>query len=199
MFGTTEPVGWVHYADNSYVATRLLWITGLPLESAVYGHRTIELYIKAFLVGQGVEVRPGSRAWGHELGALGEAATRYDSAFGKEAVARRLRFFERYFNYVRYPGDVVAPSDGSLTWFAFDANITPLDELVAFVRPRIRLDDEDWRRSVIHTLIGSDAKNGYQRRALTDRNAQLDIINCLSTGHPDVPFNVSFRYDRPGC
>jgi hypothetical protein len=200
MFGRAEPLGWLYYADNSYVATRLLWFTGLPLDSAVYGHRTIELYIKAFLVSRGVEVKPGSPAWGHDLAALGEAAASYDPGFRKEAVARRLRFFERYFDYVRYPGDLVAPADGSQTWFAFNANITPLDELVAFIRPRIRLEDEDWQRSVVHTLVrGSDAERGYQHRALTDGNAQVDVINCLSSAEPQIAFDPSFRYDKPGC
>ena len=199
MFGKAEPVTWLHYADNSYIATRLLWFTRLELDSAVYGHRTIELYLKAFLVSRGVGVKPGSPAWGHELAALGEAAAGYDRAFARDDVARRLHFFERYFDYVRYPGDVVAPDDGSLTWFAFDANITPLDELVAFVRPRIRLGDEDWRNSLIHKLLGSVAGNGYQRKALTDANLQVGIIDCATSGDPDVTFDPSFRYDRPGC
>jgi hypothetical protein len=198
MFGKSDPLGWLHYADNSYVATRLLWLSRLPLDSAVYGHRTIELYIKAFLVSRGVEVKPGSPAWGHDLAALGEAAARYDPAFAEEAVARRLRFFERYFDYVRYPSDVVAPDDGSLTWFAFDVNITPLDELVAFIRPRIRLEDDDWRRSVIHTLVyGGEIE--YQHRALTDGNGQVGVIDCLSSGAPEITFDPSFHYDRPGC
>jgi hypothetical protein len=41
MFGKTEPAGWLHYADSSYVATRLLWFTNLTIDSAVYGHRTL--------------------------------------------------------------------------------------------------------------------------------------------------------------
>lgn len=198
MFGKAEPRGWLYYADNSYVAARLLWFTRLHLDSAVYGHRTIELYIKAFLVSRGVDVKPGSPAWGHGLAALGEAAAGHDPAFAKETVARRLRFFERYFDYVRYPSDVVAPDDGSGTWFAFDANITPLDELVAFIRPRISLEDDDWRKSVVHTLVCRGASD-YQHRALTDANAQVGVIDCLSSGEPDIMFDQSFRYDRPGC
>jgi hypothetical protein len=102
-------------------------------------------------------------------------------------------------HYVRYPGDVVAPKDGSLIWFAFDGTITPLDELVAFVRPRIRLENEDWRRSVVHELLGGALDNEYQRRALTDANAQVAIIDCMTSSHPDVPFDSSFLYDRLGC
>jgi hypothetical protein len=198
MFGKAEPVAWLHYADGSYIATRLLWFTGLTLDSAVYGHRTIELYVKAFLVSLGVEAKPGSPAWGHDLATLGEVAARYDRAFAREDVARRLRFFDRYFDYVRYPGDMAPPPDGSLTWFAFDANITPLDELVAFVRPRIRLDAEDWRRSLVHELL-SDGDENYQRKALTDKNPQVGVIDCTTSGERDVTFDPSFRYDKPGC
>lgn len=199
MFVSADTSTWLYYADNSYVATRLLWFIRLPLDSSVYGHRTIELYMKAFLVSRGVEVKRGSSAWGHDLSDLGDAAAKHDQEFAKEAVVRRLYFFERYFDYVRYPGDNVAPDDGSLTWFAFDANIAPLDELVAFVRPRICLEDEEWRCSVVHELLLGSADNSYQSRALTDANAHVDIINCLSTGDPEVKFNPSFHYDRPGC
>jgi hypothetical protein len=198
MFDKGDPIVWLHYADNSYVATRLLWFTRLALDSAVYGHRTIELYLNAFLASQGVEVKPGSPAWGHDLAALGNAAAGHNRAFAREDVVRRLGFFERYFDYVRYPGDITAPVDGSLTWFAFDANITPLDELVAFIRPRIRLHDEDWRRSLIHALLSGE-NDGYQRRALTDGNLQVGIIDCVTSSDPDVTFDSSFRYDQPGC
>ncbi len=197
-FGKREPVAWLHYADSSYIATRLLWFTDLTFDSAVYGHRTVELYVKAFLVSLGVEVKRGSPAWGHDLATLGEDAARYDKAFAREDVARRLRFFDRYFDYVRYPGDIAAPPDGSLTWFAFDANITPLDELVAFVRPRIRLDDEDWRGSRVHVLL-SGGDDNYQRKALIDGNRQVGTIDCTTSGEPEVTFDPSFRYDKPGC
>ena len=53
MFGRTEAAIWLRYADSSYVATRLLWFTRLVRDSAVYGHRTLELYLKAFLISRG--------------------------------------------------------------------------------------------------------------------------------------------------
>lgn len=199
MFGKAEPVGWLYYADNSYIATRLLWFTKLTMDSSVYGHRTLELYLKAFLVSRGVEVALGSPAWGHDLAVLGEEARKHDRAFARDDVQRRLRFFDRYFAYVRYPSEVVAPDDGSLTWFAFDANIIPVDDLVAFVRPRICVSDEDWRRSLIHeVLVGGNAR-GYQRDALLDGNRHVSIVDCVTSGDPEVNFDESFRYDRPGC
>ena len=47
MFGKDYSDIWVYYADNSYIATRLLWFTGFMLEAPVNSHRTIELYLKA--------------------------------------------------------------------------------------------------------------------------------------------------------
>jgi hypothetical protein len=199
MFGKAEPVGWLYYADSSYVVTRLLWFTKLTIDSAVYSHRTLELYVKAFLISRGVEGKPGSPAWGHDLAMLGEEAQKHDGASARDEVQRRLRFFDRYFNYVRYPSDAVAPDDGSLTWFAFDANIMPVDDLVAFIRPRICVSDEDWRTSLIHELLGGGNARGYQRDALIDGNRHINIIDCVASGDPDVIFDASFRYDKPGC
>lgn len=198
MFGEQNTYAWLGYADNSYVASRLLWFTGFTLEAPVQGHRTLELYLKAFLVSSGVEVKPGSRAWGHELKGLGEAAAESDRAFSAQDVSTRLQYFERYFDYVRYPGDRVGPDDGSGTWFAFDANVVPLDELVAFIRPRIRIGPDDWARTVIHQLLAGSGGNPYQLRALRDDNHHLTIIDCLSSSEPDVAF-TSFRYNQPGC
>jgi len=198
MFGKDNAYAWLCYADNSYIASRLLWFTGFMLETPVQGHRTLELYLKTFLISRGVEVKPGSAAWGHELVALGKAAADFDQAFAADDVHRRLRYFERYFDYVRYPGDHVGPDDGSGTWFAFDANVAPLDELVAFIRPRIRIGADDWTKTVIHRLLHGGDANPHQLRALTDGNRHLAIIDCAASGEPDVAF-TSFRYDRPGC
>ena len=95
MFGKDNAYAWLCYADNSYIASRLLWFTGFMLETPVQGHRTLELYLKTFLISRGVEVKPGSAAWGHELVALGKAAADFDQAFAADDVHRRLRYFER--------------------------------------------------------------------------------------------------------
>jgi hypothetical protein len=198
MFGKDNTCAWLGYADNSYIASRLLWFTGFMLETPMHGHRTLELYLKAFLISRGAEVKPGSAAWGHELAALGKAAADFDQAFAANHVQRPLRYFERYFDYVRYPGDHVGPDDGSGTWFAFDANVAPLDGLVALIRPRISLVTDEWIKTVIHRLLHGGDANPHQLRALTDGNRHLAIIDCVVSGKPDVVF-TSFRYDRPGC
>jgi len=200
MFDPTSAFFWVRYADRSYVATRLLWFTGLQDEATVSAHRTIELYLKAFLVSYGEPVKPRANAWGHSLATLGVVSEQYSPEFARREVKRRLAFLQRYFDYVRYPSDQCAPSDGSGTWFCFDANIIPMDELTAFIRPRIRLETHDWQQSEIRTILSLDSPQfGYQKRALTDANEMLPIINCSETAMADVPFSESFEYDLPGC
>ena len=200
MFDPTSPDIWLGYADQSYVATRLLWFSGLLIDSPIHAHRTLELYLKAYLVGAGEGVRPGSKSWGHRLGELGKVCGGYCSDFLEEAVVRRLVFFDRYFNFVRYPNEPGSPKDGSLIWFSFDSNIAPLDELVAFIRPRTNLLDSVWSESTLNKLALSQApESGYQKRALTDSNTHLPLILCDKTTFSDVPFDNTFSYDKPGC
>lgn len=199
MFNKSDPVCWLHYADNSYVASRLLWFTGFLLESPVNAHRALELYLKAFLISRGLEAKPRSPVWGHKLAALGDAASSVDASFGQDHIRRRLQFFERYFDFVRYPSDVGSPDDGSLTWFSFDANIMPLDESVAFIRPRIMIAEKQWHRSTVHGLLSEGSDYPHQRRALTDSNAHLQLIDCVRSGEPAIVFDNSFAFDRPGC
>ena len=200
MLDPTSAIIWLHYADQSYVATRLLWFTGLWHEAPVSAHRTLELYLKAVLVSHGEEIRRGSRAWGHTLSHLGTVCSEYVSDFAGDNVVRRLAFFQRYFDFVRYPSDPGSPDDGSLVWFSFDSNIRPLDELTAFIRPRIQLADAEWLSSSVHDIVNSDTPGlGYQRRALSDCNDVLTLIDCLKTESVIVPFDGGFDYDFPGC
>jgi hypothetical protein len=188
------------YADNSYVASRLLWLVRLQLtESPVSAHRTLELYLKAFLVSYGAPVQPGSPAWGHRLDALGEACRDYCEDFGIEAVRRRLSYFQRYFDFVRYPSDDRMPTDGSGIWFATEAVLFPLDELVAFIRPRVRLTPDLWAKSPLSSLRDASPETGYQNRALLDGNRHLEQILCTSTAGTTVAFDPGFHFDRPGC
>ena len=198
MFGRTDPNVWLHYADNSYVSSRLLFFTGFMLEAPVGAHRTLELYLKTLLVARGVEVRPGSPAWGHRLSQLGTVAAEVDASFGQEPLQRRLHFFERYFDYVRYPNDD-GPEDGSLVWFSFDANIAPLDEAVAFIRPRIPFPEEAWRSSAISRLLAESEPQTQQHRALLDGNDHINLIACEATGAPGLTFREEFSFDKPGC
>lgn len=200
MFGNNHSEIWLEYADKSYIATRLLWFTGFTNESPVTAHRTIELYLKSFLVGQAVPIEKGSPAWGHRLGDLCEEAAKVDSSFANDDVLRRARFFERYFVYVRYPSQQGSPDDGSLTWLSFDSNILPLDEVVAFIRPRIKIDDDRWAFTAIKCLLADrDAAQPHQLRALEDSNTLLDVINTDRTHQSNVQFNKNFVYDKPGC
>ena len=191
---------WVDYADNSYVATRLLWFTGFVFEAAVNAHRTIELYLKAYLVGQGIPVERGSPAWGHDLADLCQEAARFDPSLRGEDLRRRIAFFQRYFDYVRYPDNGSSVGDGSLIWFSFDSNIIPLDEIVAFIRPRVKLAEEDSTRTPVYGLLGDPSKTRpHQLRALKDGNDLVETINTDRTLQTIVVFNQDFEFDQTGC
>ncbi|MBI4473596.1 MAG: HEPN domain-containing protein [Acidobacteria bacterium] len=191
---------WIVYADGSYIATRLLWFTSRQLDSAVLAHHTVELYLKAFLVSNGVSIRPGSEGWGHGLIKLNEACCNYSTEFSSRAISRRVSFFDRYFELVRYPSKLDSLKDGQMIWFSFDANIQPLDEVVAFVRPRVRMTTEDWESTEMFSILSdSSDRRQYQHRALLDQNPLIKVINCRESGGSSVPFNENFSYDLPGC
>lgn len=123
-----------------------------------------------------------------------------DYSFGSEDLARRVKFFERYFDYSRYPSEQGSPEDGSLNWFSFDSNILPLDEIVAFIRPRIKIENDDWGETTISKLLtDSDSAQPQQLRAIKDSNAFLETINTNKTMQSSVIFNELFDYDQPGC
>lgn len=87
-----------------------------------------------------------------------------------------------------------------MIWFAFDANIQPLDEIVAFVRPRVEMTPEQWTATVIFSVLnGSTDRYGYQQKALRDHTDHIDVIACSESGKPAVQFHESFSYDLPGC
>lgn len=200
MFDPNLTFSWVIYADRSYVATRLLFFSGLWFEASFNAHRTVELYLKAYIVSKGGTISPDSPGWGHKLGQLGEECSRYCFSFKNVEVTRRLHYFERYFQFVRYPNEEPSPNDGSLTWFSYDSNILPLDELVAFIRPRIYLTDKEWIESYLFDLYNRPSvTTSYPKRALTDHNDKLEIILCNKTNDSSVEFTKNFNFDKPGC
>jgi len=200
MFGTDNPAVWVYYADRSYLITRLLWFTGFMLDAPVSSHRTLELYLKAFLVSQGEDVAKGKATWGHDLKGLTESCTIRNHDFSNSEFTRRVAYFQRYFDLVRYPSELRLSDDDGMIWFSFDSCISPLDETVAFIRPRIELLEDEWKKSMLNELYSSnDAKRGFQRRAFTDSNVQIKIILCKKTSRSEVKFDPAFTFDMPGC
>lgn len=200
MYDPDDAHSWINYGDGSYIATRMLWFTSRQLEASVLSQRTIELYLKAYLASKGVPIKSGSEGWGHKLAKLNEACGVYSPDFSLEAFSRRVSFFDRYFELVRYPSKLDGLKDGQMIWFAFDANIQPLDEIVAFVRPRIEMTPEQWTATEIFSVQnGSPDRYGYQQKALRDRNDHIDVIACSESGKPTVQFNESFSYDLPRC
>jgi hypothetical protein len=196
MYDPDNTHSWVVYADGSYIATRLLWFISRQLEASVLAQRTVELYLKAYLSSKGDIIRPGSEGWGHQLTRLNEACSRHSPDFSIEAFSRRVGFFDRYFKLVRYPSNLDGLLDGQMIWFSFDANIQPLDEIVAFVRPRVEMTSDEWRTTeILSVLSGPTGLYGYQQKALLDHNDHIDIIACSESGNSVVAFNENFSFD----
>jgi hypothetical protein len=170
------------------------------LEASVLAQRTVELYLKAYLSSKGVPIRPGSKAWGHQLTRLNEACAGHSPDFSIEAFSRRVSFFDRYFTLVRYPSDLDGLRDGQMIWFSLDANIQPLDEIVALARPRVEMMPEQWMATPIFSVLsGPSDIYGFQQKALRDHNDLIDIIACSETKNSVVNFDENFSYDLGGC
>jgi len=201
MFEPGDPQSWVFYADNSYIVSRLLWFTGCSMEAPVSAHRTVELFLKAYLVSKGEVVGKDQRAWGHVLTTLLGLCAEHDAAFSLDVLARRVRFFQRYFDLVRYPTLLEGKlRDGSLIWFGADSSIVPLDEIVAFIRPRVIISDMDWEKSQLnHIFNATGSRWGFQKKALIDSNRHINKILCSATTATKVEFDNSFQLDLPGC
>lgn len=200
MFDPNDAHSWVVYADGSYIATRLLWFMFRQLEASVLAQRTVELYFKAYLSSKGVAIRPGSEGWGHRLTRLNEACVAHSKDFSIDAFSRRVSFFDRYFELVRYPSSLDGLRNGQMIWFSFDANIQPLDEIVAFIRPRVEMTPEEWKATEIFSVLnGPSERYGYQQKALRDHNDHIGIIACSVSGNATVIFNENFSYDLSGC
>ena len=197
MFDPTDARSWLNYGDRSYLATRLLWFVGFRLDVPVQAHRTIELYLKALLVSFGRRIVRGN-VWGHDLGVLYAECVAGYPAFANPDVERRLRFLNRYFEYVRYPSEPGSPEDGSLVWFSFEANVEILDQLVAYVRPRVQLPEAAWAESKLTSAAKADAAS-FEHRALSDDNAELKTILCRRSSDAHVAFPAEFRFDQPSC
>jgi hypothetical protein len=87
-----------------------------------------------------------------------------------------------------------------MIWFSFDVNIQSLDEIVAFVRPRVEMTSEQWKATEIFSVLNSSSdRHRYQQKALRDHNDHIDVIACRESGQPAVHFNERFSYDLPGC
>lgn len=200
MFEPNSTGSWLVYADESYIATRLLHFTGLFIESSVNAHRTVELILKAYLVSQSHGIKRGD-VWGHELGPLLKKCAAHDSGFDMQPLGRRVAYFQNYFDLVRYPTCLDDKlSDGRLIWFGEGSLFVPLDEVMAFVRPRIVMLDSDWLKSHLSQVRNSNnPMTEYQKKALIEQNQHIDEIICSTTTSTQVAFDPGFTLDLPGC
>jgi HEPN domain-containing protein len=201
MFDIDDPFIWVDYADRSYIATRLLSFTYFMFDAPVNAHRSVELYLKAYLVSNGDKAEKNGTAWGHNLDKLREVCGRHNPDFSNANLKIRVAFYQRYFDFVRYPGEPAGTFEGDkVYWLGFDSAVLPLDEVVAFVRPRINLSPEQWKSTWLTDIYTSRQQHlGFQKKALKDNNSFLNQIICKKTTKTRVKFDNSFSFDRPGC
>lgn len=200
MFGTDIPEAWMFYADRSYVLTRLMFFSDFLFEAPVNAHRTMELYLKAYLVSNGETVAPKESAWGHNLIELKEHCSSHDISFNNNDFTRRLAYFQRYFDLVRYPTSIDNKlTDGTGIWFSFDSCIFPLDEVIAFIRPRVVMKEIEWENSWLKSLyLAPEGKWTLQKKSLINANKLLQQILCARTHPSKVDFS-NFNCDLPGC
>lgn len=200
MYDPSRAEVWVDYADRSYMGTRLLWFCHFVFDAPCNAHRTIELYLKSYLVSKGEIIKKGTSSWGHELENLRQQCENHNNSFSNDDFSRRVRYFQRYFDLVRYPTTLEEKlNDGSLIWFGIDA-LPVIDEIVAFIRPRVQLSEESWKHAWINGIYyEKPEKHEMQYRALTDQNKYIGIITCNKSFEPNIEFSKDFNFDLPGC
>lgn len=199
MFEPELPEAWLQYADQGYLTARVLWFTGLQWDSPVHAHRAIELLLKSYLVANGVPIARNSNAWGHRLDALWNTCVSQDRSISSSEMQRRLVYFNDYHDFVRYPTSISSRTGGRLIWFGFERNVAPLDDVFAYLRPRVRtiLGCE----GLLEELVTQSSPSGREllRRALVDSNARLNILVNNEVVPPSSVFSPTFDADKPGC
>jgi hypothetical protein len=182
---TQGPESWLAYGDAAYLATRLLWFTGFPVESALTAHRALERYFKAYLTASGVRMEAELGGWGRNIDTMRSVASAFDEAFRDEEVRARTRAIQRLFKGLREPEESGADG-GALCWAGV---VAPTDDLVAFLRPRVRVAEEVWRRLPLALVADPDGRpNPFRARALREHNPRIDTILCAGTGEPHPAF-----------
>jgi hypothetical protein len=183
---TQPPEVWLAYGDEAYLAARLLWFTGFPVESALSAHRGLERYFKAYLTASGVRMEGDIGAWGRNIDTMRSVASAFDEAFRGDDVRARTRALQRLFKDLREPADARDRPAPLLSWAGV---IAPADDLVAFLRPRVRVDPQVWPRLPLAVTAAGDGRpNPFRSRALSEHNPHLDIILCADTCQPTPDF-----------
>lgn len=181
-----RPEAWVTYGDESYLATRLLWFTGFPRESALTAHRAVERYMKAFLTSSGVRVEGELDGWERNIDTMRSVASAFDDAFRLDEVRARTRTLQRQFRELREPGPAAARAEECLCWAGV---VAPTDDLAAFIRPRVRLEPDQWADMPLARAGSTDGRpNPFQERALREHNVRLETLLCTRTTRPDPLF-----------
>ncbi len=86
-----------------------------------------------------------------------------------------------------------------MIWLGIDA-LPVIDEVVAFIRPRIELTEESWKHTWINGIyFEKPAMHEMQHKALVDQNKYIDTITCKISLEPIIEFSTDFDLDLPGC
>ncbi len=63
---------------------------------------------------------------GHDLKRLSESCATHEADFAETEFIRRVSYFQRYFDVVRYPSEMNLSDDKGMIWFSIDSCILPL-------------------------------------------------------------------------
>ena len=131
---------WVLWADMDWVAARVVYLernAKLYAPAGLLAHKALEQYLKAFLRSHG-DAKEWRGRKGHDLPLLTSSCEVHDEYFRHATIKARFQmFYDVYlaWEYPRVAGtytcDPVMGGD----------NLGVLDELVANIRPRIKLAD----------------------------------------------------------
>ena len=103
-----DPIAWFQSAENMRTAAVELFRSGNPLlwfPAALLGHQALEMFLKAALIREGLEVGPPPKGtvWGHRLICLGEKLTAIGKNKLPDVCFETLAYFDECFKELRYP------------------------------------------------------------------------------------------------
>ena len=101
---TSDAHSWHQWAEHTYRAADVLFNHGDPFlwfGAAVLGHQSVEMFLKAILIGKGRRVIKGD-VWGHDLLDLMKQVKQSGISLPPE-FEEDFRVFNSFFNELRYP------------------------------------------------------------------------------------------------
>jgi hypothetical protein len=163
---TSKILGMLDTAFNDYIAARVLFLGGLPLQAAVLSSTAIEKYFKAIM-----ELR-GSRSRGHLKAAQLNSVRNYDPKLFKGFNAEFLSLLQRCYR-LRYTDDLPQGFNAVVATREF---VAELDSMAASLHQRFL---------VIRERAPATLRQDYM---ITTRDPRLVSDNYLLTGQDKASF-----------